>query len=147
MDSILLDCLRFDATTIGSIASITGINPGSNYNLDPFVTVVDTYVMGYGRRDYTMSMTPLLGAFIPGEQIQQTYSSPAVQLTITGFTGTYANGVAASTVALGELVYQSNSTANAIASGYVLESGITAGSGTMKLANVTGTFFIIRSHS
>ena len=140
MDSILLDCLRFDATTIGSIASITGINPGSNYNLDPFVTVVDTYVMGYGRRDYTMSMTPLLGAFIPGEQIQQTYSSPAVQLTITGFTGTYANGVAASTVALGELVYQSNSTANAIASGYVLESGITAGSGTMKLANVTGTF-------
>lgn len=140
MDSVLLDCLRFEATTIGSIATITGINPGSNYNLDPFVTVVDTYVMGYGRRDYTMAMTPLTGAFVSGEQIQQTYSSPATQLTVTGFAGTYANGVVASTVSLGELVYQSNSTVNAIATGFVLESGITAGSGTMKLSNVTGTF-------
>ena len=57
LDTILLDALRFDSTTIGSIASIAGVNPGVDYNVDPFVTVVDTYVIGYNRRDYVMALS------------------------------------------------------------------------------------------
>lgn len=142
IDSILLDCLRFDATTIGSIAAIAGLNPGSEYNTDPFVVVQDTYVSGYGKRDYKMSITPIQGAFIYGEQIQQTYSRPAVQLTVNTFSGTAANGTATSTIVLREFVYQSNTTTanTVVASGYVLEGSLTAGAGSIKLYDVTGTF-------
>lgn len=140
INTILLDALRFDATTIGSIAAITGVNPGQDYNVDPFVTVVDTYVSGYGRHDYTMQIANVVGSFVVGEQIQQTYDLPATQLTVNTFSGTYANGTSATTYVLGEFVYQSNSTANVAASGFVLEAGVSGGSGTLKLANVTGTF-------
>lgn len=140
INTILLDALRFDATVIGSIASISGINPGQDYNVNPFVTVVDTFVSGYNRRDYNMRITNVTGAFVVGEQIQQTYDLPATQLTVNTFAGTYANGVTATSFVQGEFVYQSNSTANVAASGFVIESGISAGAGTLKLRSVTGTF-------
>lgn len=140
MDSILLDCLRFDATVIGSIAAISGINPGTDYNVDPFVVVHDPYVAGYGKHDYVMQINTPTGAFIYGEQIQQAYDLPAIQLTVNTFSGTAANGTPTSTVVVNEFVYQSNATTNVVASGYVVEAGISAGSGTIKIANVTGTF-------
>lgn len=140
MDSVLLDCLRFDSTTIGSIATINGLNPGSNYNQDPFVLVYDSYVTGYNKYDYVMDIVPLTGSFVGGEQVQQTYSSPAVQLTVNTFSGTAANGTATTTVATGEFIYQSNGTANVAASGFVIESALSAGAGSIKLGNVTGTF-------
>jgi hypothetical protein len=140
LDTILLDALRFDSTTIGSIASLVSINPGADYNVDPFVTVVDTYVVGYDSRDYVMQINTTVGAFVVGEQIQQSYSNVATQLTVTGFTGTAANGVGTSTFIINEFVYQSNSTANVAASGYVVEAAISAGAGTLKVKNVTGTF-------
>lgn len=145
IDTILLDALRFDATTIGSIASITSINPGQDYNTTPFVTVVDTYVVGYDKHDYAMRIANVVGSFVTGEQIQQTYDLPATQMTVNTFSGTYANGTSATTFVLGEFVYQSNSTTNVAASGYVLEAGISAGSGTVKLGNVTGTFVVTTS--
>jgi len=140
LDTILLDALRFDSTTIGSIASLVSVNPGADYNVDPFVTVVDTFVVGYDNRDYVMQISNTVGAFVVGEQIQQSYSNVATQLTVTGFTGTAANGVGTSTFVINEFVYQSNSTANVAASGYVVEAAISASSGTLKIKNVTGTF-------
>jgi len=140
MDTILLDALRFDATVIGSIAAISGLNPGVDYNIDPFVVVHDTYVAGYDKHDYLMQISNPSGVFLEAEQIQQTYSSPATQLTVNTFSGTYANGVSATTFVQGEFVYQSNSTANVGASGFVLEAGISLGSGTLKLRDVTGVF-------
>ncbi|NBX52018.1 hypothetical protein EBT25_19300, partial [bacterium] len=140
IDTILLDALRFDSTTIGSIASLVSVNPGSDYNVDPFVTVIDTYVVGYDHRDYIMPISNTVGAFVVGEQIQQTYSNVATQLTVSNFTGTAANGVGTSTFVINEFVYQSNSTANVAASGYVVEAAISAGSGTLKIKNTTGTF-------
>ena len=140
MDTVLLDALRFDATVIGSIAAISGLNPGVDYNVDPFVVVHDTYVAGYDKHDYLMQIGNPSGVFLQAEQIQQTYSSPATQLTVNTFSGTYANGITATTFVQGEFVYQSNSTANVAASGFVLEAGISAGSGTLKLRDVTGVF-------
>ena len=140
LDTILLDALRFDSTTIGTIASLVSVNPGADYNVDPFVSVVDTYVVGYNNRDYVMEISDTVGAFVVGEQIQQSYSNVATQLTVTGFTGTAANGVGTSTFIINEFVYQSNSTANVAASGFVVEAAISTGSGTLKIKNVTGTF-------
>lgn len=145
INTILLDALRFDATAVGSIASIVGVNPGSEYNVNPFVAVVDSYVSGYDRRDYNMTVTNVVGSFIIGEQIQQTYDLPATQLTVNTFVGTYANGLTANSFVVGEFVYQSNSTANVAASGFVVETGISSGTGTVKLGNVTGTFVVTTS--
>jgi hypothetical protein len=145
MDTILLDALRFDATVIGSIAAIAGLNPGAEYNIDPFVVVHDTYVAGYDKHDYLMLISSPSGAFLDAEQIQQTYDSPATQLTVNTFSGTFANGVSSTTFVQGEFVYQSNSTTNVAASGFVLESGVSAGSGTLKLRDVTGTFLTTTS--
>jgi len=141
MDTVLLDALRFDATVIGSIAAISGLNPGSDYNVDPFVVVHDPYVSGYDKHDYLMRISNPSGVFLTGEQIQQTYDSPATLLTLNTFVGTYANGTPATTFVETEFVYQSNSTANVAASGFVLQAEINgSGAGSVKLRNVTGTF-------
>lgn len=140
MDSILLDCLRFDMVTLGSIASITSINPGNEYNADPFVTIYEQDVAGYDKHDYVMNIDTLDRVFVVGEQIQQSYETPATQLTVKNFTGTAANGTVMTTVVQGEFVYQANSTAAQAATGFVIEAGISAGNGSIKVANVTGTF-------
>lgn len=140
LDSVLLDCLRFDATVIGSIASITGLNPGSNYNVDPFVVVCDNFVSSYGYHDYLITYTPISGTFVYGEQIQQSVNAFATELTVNTFSGTAANGTSTTTVVLNEFVYQSNNTTNVVASGYVMEAGLTGGAGVIKLRDVTGTF-------
>ena len=142
INSILLDCLRLDSTVIGSIATITGRNTGADYNVDPFVTVVDPWVFGYNKHDYVMQINPLTGAFVVGEQVLQTFNQPAIQLTVNNFSGTAANGTATTTVAVSEKVYQSYANGSDRAYGFVVEAGIAAGSGTVKLANVTGTFVV-----
>lgn len=142
IDSTLLDCLRFDSTIIGSIGSITGLNTGQDYNVDPFVVVLDPYTYGYQKHDYWMNITPVSGAFVVGEEIQQSFSQPAIQLTVTGFTGVAANGVTTTTVAVNEQVYQNYANGSLRAKGFVVEAGIASGSGTIKLANVTGTFIV-----
>lgn len=140
LDSILLDCLRFDATVIGSIASISGLNPGVDYNIDPFVVVNDPFVSSYTFHDYNIRVTPISGTFLYGEQIQQSVNAFATELTVNTFSGTAANGTSMSTVVLNEFVYQSNNTTNVVASGYVMEAGLTGGAGVIKLRDVTGTF-------
>jgi hypothetical protein len=140
LDSVLLDCLRFDSTIIGTIAGIAGLVTGEDYNADPFVTLLQRDVAGYNKRDYRMHITPTSGAFVPGELIQQSISTPALDIAVTNFTGTYANGSAALTFLDGEYVYQSNASANVAAHGIVQESGIISGSGMVKLVQVGGTF-------
>jgi hypothetical protein len=147
INSILLDCLRFDSTTIGSIATITGRNTGADYNVDPFVTVIDPWVFGYNKHDYVMQINPVTGGFVVGEQVLQAFNQPAIQLTVNNFSGTAANGAATTTVAVSEKVYQSYANGSDRAYGFVVEAGIAAGSGTVKLANVTGTFVITSNNT
>lgn len=140
IDSILLDCLRFDSTIIGSIGAITGLNTGQDYNVDPFVIVLDPYTYGYYKHDYVMTINPLTGTFIKGEQVKQTFDQPAIKLTVDHFAGVAANATITSTVVLNEKVYQLNADGTERAAGFVVEAGISSGSGTLKLRNPTGTF-------
>jgi len=140
LDTILLDALRFNSTTIGSIATIVSVNPGSEYNVDPFVTVVDTFVTGYNARDYVMSISNTVGSFIVGEEIQQSYANNGIQLTISNFSGVSPNGVSTSTFVLNEFVYQGSSPTDTTASGTVIEAAVSGGSGSLKIKNVTGSF-------
>lgn len=138
LDATILDCLRFETKTIGAIASINQLNPGSDYDIAPFVVVLEETVWGYDRHDYNMTVEPVLGSYTVGERVEQTFSEAAVQLVYNNFSGTDAQGLITTAPIVGEFVFQANATHAQAASGIVVEYG----SGAMKLKTVSGTFTV-----
>ena len=139
INTTLLDALRYNSTVIGTISSLTSINPGTDYNVDPFVLVYEPDVAGYKRKDFSIVITNPTRLFVVGEIVKQTSNSAAVLLNVTNFSGTAANGTPTSSFEANEYVYQSNGSSN-IATGFVYSSGITGGSGSVKLYTTTGSF-------
>lgn len=70
-NTLLVDALTNENFTIGSIASLTRINPGANYNADPFVAVYNKYVASYERRNFFMYVSGIVGSFRIGEALTQ----------------------------------------------------------------------------
>ena len=101
--------------------------------------VYEPDVAGYKRKDFSITIDSPTKLFTVGELVKQTSNSAAVQLNVTNFSGTAANGSSTSTFEAGEYVYQSNGTSN-IATGFVYSSGITGGNGSVKLYSSTGSF-------
>lgn len=88
----ILDLLRFNTLTIGSIATLTNINPGENYNVNPFVSVYEPYVAAYGKRDIVIEVANITGpGFIEGEYVEQTIDTPGVEIKSNNFTGNTSN--------------------------------------------------------
>lgn len=139
LNTTLLNALRFDSAVIGTISSITSINPGTDYNIDPFVLVYEPDVAGYQRRDFIINVSNPTRLYAIGERVLQTTNAAAVQLNVSDFAGTAANGSPTTTFEFGELVYQSNGSAN-IATGVVNSSGLSGGSGSVVLVDVSGSF-------
>lgn len=72
LDTTIADCIEIINDEIGTIRTISGINPGAGYNFDPFVVVINPYLAAYDRRDLIISGT--LTSDVPllvGEEIQQ----------------------------------------------------------------------------
>ena len=69
--TIIADVLTSEIFTIGKIASLTRINPGRLYNVDPFVTVRNDYIASFARRDIIIYVSDIVGAFLPGEELLQ----------------------------------------------------------------------------
>jgi hypothetical protein len=139
INTTLLNALRYNSTVIGSISSFTGINSGTDYNTNPFVLVYEGDIAGYQRGDFNIYISSPTKAFVVGERVQQSSNGAAVQLNVTNFSGTAANGTSTSTFEVDEYVYQSNGSSN-IAAGFVYSSGLTGGNGQVKVVNVTGVF-------
>jgi hypothetical protein len=75
-DTPLEDILKSGTFTIGSITSLTNINPGSQYNADPFINVINPYVAAYKRANYTIRI--VLTSDVPfqvGETVTQTVAN------------------------------------------------------------------------
>lgn len=120
--------LTSNTFTIGTIASLANVTPGSNYNRSPIVVVIEPLIAGFSRRDFIGSITDQTGSFIQNETLTQNIATSTVRLTFTGITGNTAFDQ-------NEYLYQGNiSIPNAF--GYVY----TQNSTTVTLANVTGTF-------
>jgi len=56
---------------MGTITSLTRINPGTDYNLDPFISVHNKYIAAYDRKNIYLNITLVSSNFTPGEIIQQ----------------------------------------------------------------------------
>jgi len=65
------DLFTFDDFTMGTISSLTRINPGQDYNTDPFTSVYNRYVAAYDRKDITLNVNLISGNFAPGEIVEQ----------------------------------------------------------------------------
>ena len=73
-NTLLIDALTNENFTIGSIASLTRINPGVNYNANPFVVVHNKYIASYERRNFFVYVSNIDGSFAVGETLQQVIS-------------------------------------------------------------------------
>lgn len=121
--TVILNCLNFDNFLIGTIGTLTSINPGSEYNTKPYVLAYQPYIAPFDRRDYVFTIENTVGTFQPGERIlQQNVSSNVISLTVGSTTG-FEPGM-----------FVTQGAANA----YIVD--ITSGTGTILVANVQGTF-------
>lgn len=100
IQDVIFSCLNIEQFTLGSIASLTGINPGADYTVDPYVLVYQPYIPSYERRDYIIELSGTSSDFRAGERIRQT------PVSLTYYTLTVANSAPFN---LGESLYQGTS--------------------------------------
>lgn len=69
--SLITDLLTSENFLIGSIGTLTRVNPGSNYNAGPFVKIYNPYIAGYAKGNFYIELSDILGSFSIGETLQQ----------------------------------------------------------------------------
>jgi hypothetical protein len=84
VSTILNLVLTRESASIGTIASLTGINPGTGYNVPPFVLIRDQGIAGLGRRDLSLSVSNVTGVFVVGEELTQDFSTPSYTVQTSG---------------------------------------------------------------
>ena len=124
-NSIIADALASNTFTIGTIASLGAINPGSNYNATPFVAIRNDYIAGYNRTNLVLALSNKTGAFALNDQITQSYTTPTTTLAFNANSGPFVAG---------EGVTQSNGTSNSYATLLSINTTV------MVLTDVSGTF-------
>lgn len=125
--TILDNVLTRYSGTIGTIATLKEINPGNNYNFDPFVSVYTRGIAKYDRRDIIVNISNKNGTFILGETVNQTVSQAGQVLFISNTNVHYANGGSdpgnTSSFAVGDTVKQQiNATVQALGEVYLQNS-------------------------
>ena len=82
--TIINNALTKNSYTIGTIASLSQINPGNNYSISPIVRIRDDEIVGFDRRNLSLVLTGTSGVFVAGEEITQDYSDPGFTLAVSG---------------------------------------------------------------
>lgn len=131
LTTIISLALTSETKTIGTIASLTGINPGSNNTASPFNLIIEKSIAGFGRKDFTLSLSNVSSSFVAGEELVQLVPIPAVVLTVSN----------AGNFNLREVVRQIRSD-SAIVYGEVISKDITSNTGTLlvQVSNISNTF-------
>jgi hypothetical protein len=134
--SVIDTCLTKLTMNVGTIASLTNINPGSNNTASPFVKVINEPVAGFGRRHFTVNISGNTKPFIIGEQITQVVNEPIVTINATGMSGAFNSTQR-------ETVRQVRSDGNTVW-GELISSTFVAGSNTgvlrVRVDNLSNTF-------
>ena len=135
--SIIWSCLNFDLYQLGTIGTLSAINPGADYNIDPYVLVRQPFISSLNYHDYNINISGATGNFLPGEYIYQTSTSSAqYNLVVSDETG----------YQVGEKVYQGTATSNSLgvslatttANGTIVS--ITPSADSIQIKDVLGTF-------
>jgi hypothetical protein len=125
LSSIIFSCLTFQQFEMGTIGALASVDPGADYNVDPYTLVYQPYIAGFNRHDYIIDIENSTRTFSEGERILQTSSSlNRYTLTVGNTTGFQQ----------GELIRQG---AN-VGLGTITQ--ITSAPNTFIIDNITGTF-------
>lgn len=108
--TIINECLARETINIGTVSVISEINPGEQYNIDPFVRVYEPRIAGYNRKDLRVHYNNIAngtGAFLEDELIQQQFVlSNSYRFGITGgANGTHIDSI---TISYGGTGYANN---------------------------------------
>lgn len=68
-------CLNFGRFEIGSIGSLSQVDPGSEYNVDPYVLAYQPYISAFDRNDFIITVNNATRTFVTGERINQTQAN------------------------------------------------------------------------
>ena len=71
----IFSCLTFDKFTLGTIGSLAGIDPGSGYNVDPYVLAHQPYISAFDRKDFVINVSNATGVYVVGERVNQTFAN------------------------------------------------------------------------
>ena len=71
----LYACLTFGRFEIGIIGSLNQINPGEDYNVDPFVLAHQQYIAGFDRKDFVITFENATRNFVTGEIVNQSQAN------------------------------------------------------------------------
>lgn len=126
LNNYINDMLSTNTFTIGTIASLKAVNPGSNYSVTPFVMVRNDLIAGYNRKNIILELNNSTGIFAVGDQITQAVPLPTVTIGYNANTGAFS---------VGEGITQSNGTSNS----YATINTISTASSTMILTDIIGT--------
>lgn len=84
VSSIINNALDYDDYSVGTIASISGISSGNNYNITPFVLVRDNIVAKEEISGVYLSLNNQSGTFTETEVVTQTQAKPSYTLIASG---------------------------------------------------------------
>jgi hypothetical protein len=71
----IFSCLSFNKFTIGTIGTLSGVDPGSGYNVDPYVLAYQPYISAFDRKDFIINIANSVGVFTVGERVNQTLAN------------------------------------------------------------------------
>ena len=109
---ILYSCLTFGRFEIGIIGSLNQINPGEDYDVDPFVLAHQPYIAGFDRKDFVITFENATRNFLVGEIVNQSQANlKFFDLKVSS--GAYSNTYDAKTFTV-QSQFEANSSADFI---------------------------------
>ena len=87
---VIYSCLNFGRFEIGTIGALSQVDPGAEYNVDPYVLAYQPYISGFDRHDFVITVNNATTNFVTGERINQTLAN-LVYYDLKVNSGAYSN--------------------------------------------------------
>lgn len=71
LKDVIYSCLNFGRFEIGTIGGLDKVDPGSEYNIDPYVLAFQPYIYAFNRNDFIFNITNATRTFVDGERVIQ----------------------------------------------------------------------------
>jgi hypothetical protein len=130
LSSIINNTLEYDDYSVGTIASISGISSGNNYNITPFVLVRDSIVTKEEIVGVYLSLDDQAGTFSDTEIVTQVQTKPSYTLAASGSNTsmdvyeTATQTINSTSNVYGRVVSSNTSVLNIVTSGSFVNSNI-----------------------
>ena len=82
VSSSIFSCLSFANLSIGTIKTLSDINPGDNYSAAPIVRAYQPYVGNYNYDDYVFTVKDATNQYVIGEQVQQSITDTRYNMQV-----------------------------------------------------------------